>query len=204
MSPDGPAHATQRPLLNLEISPVWKQVTPELKAELLEMWGATQAMHNPVQAQARTEQAVCIARDVDGRLCGVGTAVVRVLPRLRQPMYYYRQFFAPAVRGQKQTVPFFERACSVLQAYNAGLEQPESLGVLIELENAQLAARYNTAQTATTTFIGYSQRGLQLRVSYFEGATLLPPVIVRRNPVQRIRRAGAAPDGESAGRAPVV
>jgi hypothetical protein len=190
--------------VKLDISPVWKQMTPELKAELLEMWGASQAMRNQAQADARTEQAVCIARDENGTLCGVGTAVLRVLPRLRQPMYYYRQFFAPAVRGQKQTAPFFSRARDVLQAYNAGLQTPESLGLLLELENPQLSARYNAAQGDMTTFIGYSQRGLQLRVAYFEGATLLPPMVVSRNPVQRVRRTGVAAEAGRAGPASVV
>jgi len=120
----------------------------------------------------------------------VGTAVVRVLPRLRQPMYYYRQFFAKELRGQKQTVPFFNRARAILQDYNASLKTPESLGLLMELESPLLAARYNSADGAAagTTFIGYSPRGLQLRVSYFEGATLLPPVELPKrqaNPSQR-------------------
>jgi hypothetical protein len=196
-------HQRQRQSVASEIIPVWKQITPELKAELLAMWEANQAMRNPAQAAMRAEQAVCIARDGQGRVCSVGTAVLRVLPRLRQPMYYYRQFFAQDVRGQKQTVPFFERACSVLQEYNAGLEKPESLGVLVELENQQLSTRYNIAQGLNTTFIGYSPRGFQLRVAYFEGATLLPPVVVRRNPVRAIRRPGMASAVRRAGPASV-
>jgi hypothetical protein len=164
----------------MEIIPVWKQVTPELKAELVAMWQRGQAMPDPASAATRADQAVCVARGTNGALCGVGTAVLRVLPRLRQPMYYYRQFFTPEVRGQNQTRPFFESAKGVLQAYNASLAAPESLGILLELENAQLAARYNMAQSAATTFIGYSPRGLQLRVSYFEGALLLPPAVIQR------------------------
>lgn len=159
----------------LEIIPVWKQVTPELKAELLAMWEANNAMRDPAQAALRAEQAVCVARDEQGRLCGVGTAIIRVLPRLRQPMYYYRQFFASELRGKNQAVPFFARAKDILESYNAGLAAPESLGVLLELENPQLAKRYGMAQGPMTTFIGYSPRGLQLRVSYFKDATLLPP-----------------------------
>jgi len=177
----------------LEIIPVWKQVTPELKAELLAMWGRNQAMHDPAQAAVRAEQAVCIARDEQGALCAVGTAVVRVLPRLRQPMYYYRQFFARELRGQKQTVPFFIRARAILQDYNASLATPESLGLLMELENPLLAARYNSAEGAAagTTFIGYSPRGMQLRVSYFEGATLLPPVELPKRQANLPRRGAA-------------
>jgi hypothetical protein len=169
----------------LQISAVWKQVTPELRAELLAMWTRHDTLRNPVLGAARADEAVCIARDEQGEVCAVGTAVVRVLPRLRQPMYYYRQFFADSVRGQRQTVPFFDSARQVLQQYNAALPQPESLGVLLELENQQLSARYKLAQYMGTTFIGYSPRGFQLRVSYFDGATLLPPVSVptRREPV---------------------
>jgi hypothetical protein len=146
------------------------------------MWERHQAVRDPASAANRAEQAVCISRDERGALCGVGTAVIRVLPRLRQPMYYYRQFFAPEVRGQKQTRPFFEAAKATLEAYNANLAAPESLGVLLELQNPQLAARYTMAQSTQTTFIGYSPRGFQLRVSYFEGATLLPPAVIARRP----------------------
>lgn len=173
----------------MEIIPVWKQVTAELKAELLSMWEQNNAMRDRAQAAARAEQAVCIGRDGHGALCAVGTAVVRVLPRLRQPMYYYRQFFSQQIRGNKQTVPFFNEARRILQHYNAALPVPESLGLLMELENPLLSTRYNAADSdaAGTTFIGYSPRGLQLRVAYFEGATLLPPVDLPRRaaPIRR-------------------
>ncbi len=162
----------------LEIIPVWKQVTPELKTELLAMWERNNTLRDPATAAARAAQAVCVARDEQGEVCAVGTAVVRVLPRLRQPMYFYRQFFAESVRGQKQTVPFFDRARAVLEAYHAALPKPESLGLLLELENPQLSARYDMAQGLSTTFIGYSPRGFQLRVSFFEGATLLAPAVL--------------------------
>ena len=149
-----------------EIIPVWKNVTPELSAELIDLWSLTNAIPDPDKAAVRARQAVCIARNASGAICGVGTAFVRVLPRLRQPMYYYRQFFAPEIRGQKQAIPFFNRAGQVLQDYNAGLAEPESLGVLLELESKLLATHYTRAYepAANSTFIGYSPRGLPLRV----------------------------------------
>lgn len=166
----------------LEIIPVWKNVTPEIASELVDLWSRHKAIDDPDRAKARASQAVCIIRDDSGAICGVGTAIVRVLPRLRQPMYFYRQFFASEFRGLKQTVPFFNRARQVLQDYNASLEAPESLGVLLELENPMLARHYTRAYepVAYSTFIGYSPKGLQLRVSYFDDARLLPPVQLRR------------------------
>lgn len=163
-----------------EIIPVWKQVTPELQAELVAFWRDNQAV-GP-DAAARAQQAICIARDEHGAVCGVATAQVKVLPRLRQPMYYFRMFFAPGLRGRRQFVPVFRRAKLILQDYNAGLAKPESLGLLLELENIKLGKAYPHAYEADfdATFIGYSPRGLQLRVSYFEGASLMPPTPLPR------------------------
>jgi hypothetical protein len=170
---------------------VWRQVTPELVDELAAFWVTHKALASGEQGQRRARQAVLVARDADGAVCGVATAMVRVLPRLRQPMYYYRQFFAPRVRGQALAEGFFDRAKQVLQAWNASLPQPESLGLLLEIENRQLAAKFDRAymQRTDSTFIGYSPRGLQLRVSYFEGATLLPPAMPAHvAPLQRAPR----------------
>lgn len=172
---------------SFDIVPVWRNVSSELAAELVELWGQAGAITDPAMAAMRGQQAVCIGRDAGGAVCAVGTAVIRILPRLRQPMYFYRQFFAPGFRGQRQTVPFFRRARDTLQAHNAALAVPEALGVLVELENALLAARYVQAcdPGSGTTFIGYSPRGLQLRAAYFDDARLLPPA-----PVARRRGAG--------------
>ncbi|MGN6513183.1 MAG: hypothetical protein ACTHKZ_06355, partial [Lysobacteraceae bacterium] len=125
----------------------------------------------------RARQAVVVVRDADGALCGVATAVVRVPPRLRQPLYYYRQFFAPKLRGRYQALTVFRRAKAILHAYNASLPRAESLGILLEIENPRLAAGFRRAHMPHTgaTFIGYSPRGLQLRVAYFDDAMLLPP-----------------------------
>ena len=167
--------------MKIEIVPVWKDLSPELAAELVAFWRDQNAIRNETVAARRSEQAVCIARDADGALCGVATAVVKVLPRLRQPMYYYRQFFAKELRGQHQELAFFQRAKQILQDYNAGLDKAESLGILLEVENAKIAAAYRRAHEPgfDATFIGYSPRGLQLRVSYFDNAVLLAPSPLR-------------------------
>lgn len=178
---------SKREPVTFDVAAVWKQITPQLKAELFAFWKRNHAIGDPTRAEQRADEAVCIARGDDGELCAVSTAVIRVLPRLRQPMYYYRLFFSQSVRGQGQVIPFYNKAREVLQAYNANLPQPESLGVLLELESRYLDAYYKRAYVpeADSIFIGYSPRGLQLRVSYFEGARLMPPVVPRRPLVQR-------------------
>ncbi len=161
--------------------PVWKQVTPELAQEIVAFWKQHNAIGDQAVANARAEQAVCVARDDAGQLCGVGTAIVKVLPRLRQPMYYYRQFFAKALRGQHQELAFYQACKQVLQTYNQSLAQAEGLGILLEIENAKIAAAYKQAVVPgfDAVFLGYSPRGMQLRASYFNNAVLLPPVRLR-------------------------
>ena len=174
--------------MTIEFVPVWKAVTPALSAALSALWARDAAIAEPAQRSERAAQAVCIARDArrPDAIHGIGTAVVQVLPRLRQPLYYYRQYFAPGFRGQGHAMPFFNHARQVLQDYNARLERPEALGLLLEIENPMLARRYDRAcePEANAVFIGYSPRGLQLRVSYFPGARLLPQALP---PVHRPR-----------------
>lgn len=167
--------------MKIEIIPVWKAVTPELADELVAFWRDNQAIAAEGIARRRSEQVVCIARDEKGALCGVGTAMLKVLPRLRQPMYYFRQFFAKSLRGQHHFIPFYQACKQALEDYNAGLKKPEALGVLVELENSKISSAYRHAYEPDfdMTFIGYSPRGLQLHVSYFKGAVLLPPTPVR-------------------------
>lgn len=146
-------------------------------------WRSNKAIVDDTTAATRPTQAICIARDASGAICGVGTAVIKVLPRLRQPMYYYRQFFAKSMRGRSQFIPFYQAARKILQDYNVNLEKPESLGLLLELENDKLGKAYPHAHEPDfgATFIGYSPRGLQLRVSYFDDVQLLPAVATHRD-----------------------
>lgn len=129
-----------------------------------------------------------MARDEAGALCGVGTAVVKVLPRLRQPTYYYRQFFARSLRGRQQELAFFQRCKQLLQDYNSKLPRPEALGMLLEIENAKIATAYRRAVEPgfEAVFIGYSPRGLPLRVSYFDDARLLAPAPIQGRQAGRV------------------
>ena len=168
--------------MSFDAIPVWRRVTPELEVELLEFWKRNNAIGDDGRARQRASQAVCIARDDEGVVCAVGTAAVRVLPRLRQPTYYYRQFFDAAHRGKGQALAFANACRQVLQEYNASLPVPEALGMLVEVQNPMLAKRYDVAFEPVTgySFIGYSPRGFVLRVSWFDGATLLPPAPIHQ------------------------
>ena len=179
--------------MSFAIETVWRAVTPALEQELVAFWQRNGALADAGRAAERARQAVCIGRDGSGAVCAVGTAQLRVLPRLRQPTYYYRQFFDAAHRGEGQAIPFANRAKAILQDYNAGLPRPESLGMLVEVENAQLSSHFSLAYEPRTGygFIGYSPRGLVLRVSWFDDARLQAPAPLAR--ARRPARGAGAP-----------
>lgn len=163
--------------MNANIATVWKQVTPALEQELVDFWREQQAIPNEDEARKRADQAICVLRDGGGALAGVATAIVKVLPRLRQPMYYYRIYIARSQRGREAFLPMVRESRQILQDFNRGLERPESLGLLFEIENGKLGKAYPHAYEPTfdATFIGYSPRGKGLYVSYFADAMLQTP-----------------------------
>ena len=167
----------------MEIIPVWKKVTPELASELIAMWARNHALPDPTKAAERAQQAVAVGRGESGALWGVGTAGLGIVPSFGQPTYLYRQFFDVGARGLKQTMPFLNCIRDTLEAYNASLPRPESVGVMIELQNDEMARRYQDMfeEEARAHFIGWSPRGRQLRMMYFKGARImLPPDSVPR------------------------
>lgn len=181
--------------MSLEIVPVWKKVTPELSSALIAMWARNQALPDPTKAAERAQQAVAVGRDTEtGALWGVGTAVLGIVPSFGQPTYLYRQFFDVGARGLKQTVPFLKRILETLEAHNASLPKPESVGVMIELQNDDMAKRYQDMfeEEVRAHFIGWSPRGNQLRMMYFKGAKIMLPAdaVPRKRPGGEPPRAG--------------
>ncbi|MEN1939691.1 hypothetical protein WCE41_02705 [Luteimonas sp. MJ246] len=173
--------------MSMEIVPVWKNVTPELSSELIAMWARNGALPDPTKAAERAQQAVAVGRDGEGQIWGVGTAVLGIVPSFGQPTYLYRQFFDVGARGLKQTMPFLNAIRDTLEAYNASLPKPESVGVMIELQNDDMAVRYQDMYEAGAKahFIGWSPRGRQLRMMYFKDARIMLPfdAMPRKRPV---------------------
>lgn len=185
----------------LRVEPVWQRMTPALEEALVAFWLQHKAVADRERARARAAQAVCLLREeASGALLGVGTAVVRVLPRLRQPLYYYRQYFAPQVRGRGVMRRFLQACRQVLEAHNAALPQAESLGLLLELENPKIARAYRHPWEPDyqAAFIGYSPRGLPLYAIYFKEAVLLPPAPLPATLVRRLRQLAASEPPPSA------
>ena len=129
----------------------------------------------------RVKQSVCIARTDDGKLIAVCTVQPKLVPRLRQLLYNYRTFVGAEHRNSKLVYPMAVTARLALQAYTRSLAQPECIGIIIEFENKVLGQAYRRATNdeSKLNFFGYSQKGLEMRVSYFDDIDLQTPAQVK-------------------------
>jgi hypothetical protein len=154
---------------------VWNVCSPALIEEVIAFWTAENALPTEDDPAVRAGQTVVVARDRDGGIAGTCTAYLRVVPRLGQPMYYYRMFFSSGHRRKYSIIPMMKEAQKALSAYNSGLPKLESLGVVLEVENANLRSHTTPTWPLGFNFIGYSPRSLPLYAYYFPDAKLLPP-----------------------------
>jgi hypothetical protein len=155
---------------------VWQSTTPQKKEEVAQFWVTNGAVTSLQKAADRASEIVVLMRDSTGALAAVSTAVLAVIPRLQQPLYYYRTFCAEAHRGNHTSLAMMKASQKTLHEYNLTLPEPEAIGIHVEVENEMLANHYQTARWPQTgfNFIGYSPSGHVVRAYYFPGFNLKP------------------------------
>ena len=173
----------------VEIIPVWKRVDPELQAEVARYWIENGAMQDEAKATERAKEVACIAR-LDGRVVGVTTVYPRVVTALRQPMYYLRMHIGQPARNQALSIPLLNASFDEVEKQELAKDKLMCLGMILALQNERLARHYDEAYWWQSKFVfaGYSPEDHQIRVRYFEGARLPPPVMLPKAKAQ----AGAA------------
>jgi len=151
----------------------WQTDLPEENEAVLAFWRAEKAIGDEAAAKKRLSEIVLHARTESGEVAGVCTAVPMTLPRLAQPLYYYRTFVGEKWRKTRLVVLLLKRAFELLEGHAVKNSYP-CIGVIIELENARFAeaGRMPVWPDVDFVYIGKSQRGFDLRLRYFRGATL--------------------------------
>jgi hypothetical protein len=155
---------------------VWQKVDQPLSSEIVAFWKTESALPADEDPDKRAKQVAVVMRDGDGAIAAISTVAIKRIPRLQQPLYYYRTFCAEKHRGHRTMLDMLSHCQDALRKYNTGLDTPEAIGMLIELESKMLAGRYDEAQNTETgfSFIGQSPRGFNLFVRYFPGFKLQP------------------------------
>ena len=151
----------------------WQSENADNDAAVLAFWQKENALTGDVKAQERLRQVVMDARTADGDVAGVCTVAPMTLPRLGQPMYYYRCFIGKDWRRTRLVFTLLLRAFDVLEEYARAHDFP-CIGMVLELENKRFGETLRSPVWPSTRFIyiGKSGRGLDLRLRYFRGARL--------------------------------
>lgn len=159
-----------------EIVEDWPALLPEDAAGIMAFWDREHALRDAGQVAARLKQVVVHARTRDGEVAGVATAVASLPPRFGQPMYYFRAFVGEAFRATTLVRELTLRSCDVLEAHAREHGYP-CIGVLLELENTKFSTSLRKPVWWNPRFyyVGKSDRGLEVRAYYFDGARLKSP-----------------------------
>lgn len=154
----------------------WQQLDPATGDAIRAFWDREHANVSGDEATRRLDEVVAHVVDENGELVAVATVAQKVLPRLGQPMYYYRCFVGQAWRSSKLVRPLLRHTQKVLEKYARANDYP-CIGILLELENEGFADTLRWAHWPGVdySYIGVSPRGLDLRVRYFRGALLKTP-----------------------------
>ncbi len=154
----------------------WQCLTDENAEAIRAFWLREHANVEGEEAIRRARQVVARVLDENGGIAAVSTAVPKTIPRLQQPMYYYRCFVGAAWRDGRLVRPLLRYTFDVLEAWARERDYP-CIGMLLELENEGFARTLKRAYWPDVGFayIGRSVRGLDLRVRYFRGARLKTP-----------------------------
>jgi hypothetical protein len=172
----------------------WQQLDPATGDAIRAFWEREHANVSGDEATRRLEQVVAHVVDEQGDMVAVATVAQKILPRLGQPMYYYRCFVGKAWRSSKLVRPLLRHTYAVLEKYARANDFP-CIGMLLELENEGFVDTLRWARWPSVDFsyIGISPRGLELRVRYFRGALLKTREQVARlasNRQARMHRSG--------------
>jgi hypothetical protein len=151
----------------------WQSLTPESGAAIAAFWQREQAIGDAAAAQKRLPEVVAHAVTESGEIAAICTAVAMTLPRIGEPMYYYRCFVGKAWRGSRLAFTLLRHTQRVLEAYAIAHGFP-CIGIVMEMENTRFgeALRRPVWPGLGFVYAGKSGRNLDLRVWYFRGARL--------------------------------
>lgn len=165
----------------------WSELTETDAEAVIGFWRREGALPGGQDPRRRVGQVVMFARDADGEVAGVSTAVPQRPERLAQPVYYYRSFIAPAWRHTQLVYRLLRKSVRLLED-DARTHDWPCIGVLLELENRRFgeAGRMPVWPKVDFVYVGQSPRGLECRVHWFRDARL-------EEPGRAMRHAGPGP-----------
>ena len=151
----------------------WGELSAADSDAIVDFWVREKALPDEQTARQRVAQVVMFARDSDGDIAAVCTALPQNPPQLGQPVYFYRSFVAPQHRKTLVVYRLLKKAVGLLEDDARKHDWP-CIGVLLELENQRFfeKGRMPVWPGIDFVYVGKSPRGLECRIHWFKEARL--------------------------------
>ena len=162
-----------------QLEAVWPTPSVAVREDVINFWLAESALPNRPAAQERAHQLLVVARDFEGQVAGVSTAVRTFVSQLGFECLYFRTFIGRAHRGHGlRTTRLFWKI--LLESYRFLNERfldgcdPDVLGLYAEIENRSIMRNRSDLVWhdcgMNAVYIGRTPDGRHIRVWYFDGA----------------------------------
>jgi hypothetical protein len=156
------------------------RIDATLTGELIAFWTGHGVL-DEATARERLADVICVRFGDDAQIVGVNSAYPAMAPLVGRRFWIYRRFLSPEADEHAER--------EMLEAARAELERSftgvpgEPLGLCVLVADRALIARRPEAvwplgdpdarwPGAGLVFAGYTEAGIQVRISYFEGATI--------------------------------
>jgi hypothetical protein len=138
---------------------------------LVEFWTSRGALDETV-ARERLGQVVCVLYDGDGEVAGVNSVYAAKAPLVARPFWIYRRFLRPGVGHDDELALLGATYDELAPGFTGAAGEPVGLCLQVT-ERALMEARPEAIwPDLDFTFAGYSAKGAQIRIRYFDGAMI--------------------------------
>jgi hypothetical protein len=169
------------PTTDYQLEAVWPTPSLAEREDVINFWLAESALANRAAAEQRAYQLLVVARNGEGQVAGVSTAVRTFVSQLGFDCFYYRTFVGRAHRGHglRSTKLLWNIALESYRLLNQRFLQgcdPDVLGLYAEIESPSIMRNRSDLVWhdggMNTVYIGRTPDGRHIRVWYFDGARI--------------------------------
>ncbi len=153
---------------------VFGEVTPSLMAELTSYWSSSDIAVAGNMSE-RAKQVALVARSAEGAIVGVASVEKTYHAPFKHDFFLFRASVSRAAGGQLLSSQLLNKTFDLLNdRYDPNSDT--AIGLLASIQNKHLDRLFSEAvgSRSKMIFIGYNQRGHQMRIRYFDDARLNP------------------------------
>ncbi|MGH7023794.1 MAG: hypothetical protein ACREEB_09410 [Caulobacteraceae bacterium] len=152
----------------------WRARDQAVEADAKELWRQLSVLPEGVDPDLRAEEILSLAY-VDDTLAAVSTAFIREIEFLKARFAMLRCIVAPAWRHHNIARVITGHSKGVLEAWSQAHPEERVMGMAGVVQNAEILRNPNIGglpiwPTSGLTLVGYTPKGEQIRVAWFEHA----------------------------------